>query len=119
MPRAKGGVKARKRHKKYLEKASGYIGGRGRLYRQARETVERGLVFAYRDRKVRKRNFRSLWIIRINAAARMAGMTYSQLMNGLRKANVTLDRKIMADLAVSDPKAFGEIVDVARKGLAA
>jgi len=119
MPRAKGGVKARKRHKKYLKQASGFIGGRGRLYRQARETVERGLVFAYRDRKVKKRNFRSLWIVRINAAVRTAGMSYSQFMNGLKKANVMLDRKVMADLAVNDPKTFDELVDAARKGLAA
>ncbi|MBI5140601.1 MAG: 50S ribosomal protein L20 [Nitrospirae bacterium] len=119
MPRAKGGVKTRKRHKKYLKAASGYIGGRGNLYRQARETVERAGVYAYRDRRVKKRTFRSLWITRINAAARELGINYSQFMNGLKKAGVLLDRKIMADLAVADAQAFSALVDSARQGLAA
>ena len=119
MPRAKGGVKARKRHKKFLKAAKGYFGGRNRLYRQARETVERGGVYAYRDRRVRKRMFRSLWIVRISAAVRAAGLSYSQFMGGLKKAQVGLDRKIMADLAVKDPQAFGRLIDVAKSSLAA
>ena len=109
MPRAKGGSKSRQRHKKIMKLAKGYVGGRGRLYRSARETVERGLVFAYRDRRVKKRTFRGLWIIRIGAAAKLNGMSYSQLISGLKKANVELDRKILAEIAVADMPAFGQI----------
>ena len=118
MPRAKGGSKTRRRRKKILKLAKGYVGGRGRLYRMARETVERSLAFAYRDRRVRRREFRGLWITRINAAARLSGLSYSQLMNGLRQAGVELDRKILADLAVSDMPAFGQIAQFAKAHLA-
>lgn len=114
MPRAKGGSKSRRRRKKLLKMAKGYVGGRGRLYRAARETVERALAFAYRDRRVRRREFRSLWVIRINAAARLSGLSYNQFMNGLNKAGVALDRKILADLAVSDMPAFGQIAQFAK-----
>lgn len=113
MPRVKRGTKTRRRHKKVLKLAKGNVGGRRRGYRQARETVEKGLVYAYRDRKVRKRDFRSLWIVRINAAARLHGLSYSRLMEGLKKAGVDLDRKVLADLAVRDPGAFGDLARIA------
>jgi large subunit ribosomal protein L20 len=114
MPRAKGGVKTRRRHKKVLKKAKGYVGGRRRLYRTAKETVLRAGAFAYRDRRAKKREFRSLWIIRINAAARALGLSYSALMNGLKKAGIALDRKILAELAVKDPTAFARLAETAR-----
>ena len=113
MPRVKRGTKTRRRHKKLLKLAKGNVGGRRRGYRQARETVEKGLVYAYRDRKVRKRDFRSLWIVRINAAARLHGLSYSRLIEGLKKAGVDLDRKVLADLAVRDPGAFGDLARLA------
>jgi large subunit ribosomal protein L20 len=113
MPRVKRGTKTRRRHKKVLKLAKGNVGGRRRGYRQARETVEKGLVYAYRDRKVRKRDFRSLWIVRINAAARLHGLSYSRLMRGLKLAGVDLDRKVLADLAVRDPGAFGDLARIA------
>ena len=118
MPRAKGGSKSRRRRKKILKLAKGYVGGRGRLYRSALETVERSLAFAYRDRRVRRREFRGLWITRINAAARLSGLSYNQLMKGLKQAGVELDRKILADLAVSDMPAFGQIAQFAKAHLA-
>ena len=114
MPRAKGGPKTRRRHKKTMKLAKGYVGGRRKTYRQARETVERGLTYAYRDRKQKKREFRSLWIIRINAAARANGLSYSRLMTGLRAAGVEVDRKMLAVLALDDPRAFAEIAGLAR-----
>jgi len=114
MPRAKGGVKTRRRHKKVLKKAKGYVGGRHRLYRTAKETVLRAGAFAYRDRRAKKRQFRSLWIIRINAAARALGLSYSAFMNGLKRAGITLDRKILAELAVADPGAFAKLAETAR-----
>ena len=114
MPRAKGGPKTRRRHKKTKKLAKGYVGGRRKTYRQARETVERGLTYAYRDRKQRKRDFRSLWIVRINAAARANGMSYSRLVTGLRTAGVEVDRKMLAALAVDDSQAFAEIAALAR-----
>jgi large subunit ribosomal protein L20 len=119
MPRVKRGTKGRARHKKVLKLAKGNVGGRRKQYRQARETVERGLVYAYRDRRVRKRDFRSLWVIRINAAARQIGLSYSKLMNGLKKGGVTIDRKMLADLAVRDPAGFGQVADLAKSHLAA
>jgi len=119
MPRAKRGTKARRRHKKILKLAKGNVGGRRKQYRQARETVERGLVYAYRDRKVRKREFRGLWIIRINAAARQNGLSYSQLMHGLKQGGIGVDRKMLADLAVRDPAGFQEFAHVAKTHLAA
>ena len=109
MPRVNKGVASRARRRKYLKMAKGYRSGRRRLYRSAREAVERALVFAYRDRKVRKREFRALWIIRINAALRPLGMSYSKFMGGLKKAQVSLDRKVLADLAVYDPQGFAQV----------
>ncbi len=119
MPRAKRGFKARRRHKKILNLAKGYTGGRRRQYRQARETVERGLVYAYRDRKVRKRDFRRLWIARINAAARINGINYNQFIYGVGQANIAIDRKILAALAIDDPSAFTAIVNLAKQHRAA
>ena len=119
MPRAKGGPKTRRRHKKTMKLAKGYVGGRRKTYRQARETVERGLTYSYRDRKQRKRDLRSLWIVRINAAARANGMSYSRLMTGLRAAGVEVDRKMLAALALDDPRAFAEIAGLARTHAAA
>jgi large subunit ribosomal protein L20 len=113
MPRVKRGTKGRQRHKKLLKLAKGNVGGRRKGYRQARSTVEKGLTYAYRDRKVRKRDFRGLWIVRINAAARTHGVTYSRLMSGLKKAGIDLDRKVLADLAVRDPAAFGDLTRLA------
>jgi len=110
MPRARGGYKTRRRRKKILNRAKGYYSAKSRLYRVATEAVDKALRYAYRDRKARKREFRSLWIARINAAARSLGMTYSQFMNGLLKAKINLSRKILADTAVKDPKAFNELV---------
>lgn len=119
MPRAKGGFKTRRRKKKILERAKGYYGGRSRLYKCASETIDKGFLHAYRDRKVKKREFRSLWIIRINAAVRAMGLNYSQFMSGLKKANILLDRKALADLAYSEPKAFSQIAETVKKQLAA
>lgn|SRR5690606_25468461 len=118
MPRVKRGVQRRRRHKRILKEAKGYFGSRHRLFRVARETVERAWIYAYRDRKQRKRQFRSLWIARINAAAREHGVSYSQLMNGLAKAGIEVDRKNLADLAISDPQAFAELVTQAKAQLA-
>jgi large subunit ribosomal protein L20 len=119
MPRAKGGPKTRRRHKKTLKAAKGYVGGRRKTYRQARETVERGLAYAYRDRKRRKRDFRGLWITRINAAARQHGLSYSRLIAGLKAAGVTVDRKILAALALDDARAFTELATLAKSQLPA
>ena len=119
MPRAKRGFKARRRRKKILKLAKGFVGGRRRLYRQARETVERSLVYAYRDRRTKKRMFRRLWNIRINAAARLNGLSYSRLIHGLGQADVAIDRKILASLAVHDPDAFAAVTNVAKQKLAA
>jgi large subunit ribosomal protein L20 len=114
MPRAKGGPKTRRRHKKTMKQAKGYVGGRRKTYRQARETVERGLTYAYRDRRQRRRDFRALWIVRINAAARANGLSYSRLVAGLKAAGVEVDRMIRAALALDDPQAFARIAEVAR-----
>jgi large subunit ribosomal protein L20 len=114
MPRAKRGTKGRARHKKVMKLAKGNVGGRRKLYRAARETVEKGLVYAYRDRRVKKREFRSLWIVRINAAARLIGLTYAQLINGLKKGGIVMDRKVLADLAMRDPDGFNAIAEVAK-----
>ncbi|MBD3370231.1 50S ribosomal protein L20 [Candidatus Fermentibacteria bacterium] len=118
MSRAKSAVARKKRHKKRLKEARGYVGGRHRLYTVATESTKKALEYQYRDRRARKRNFRRLWITRINAAARREGMNYSTLMNGLKKAGVTLDRKNLADIAVGDPEAFSRIVEVAESALA-
>lgn len=119
MPRVKRGVQARARHKKVLAKAKGYYGARSRVYRVATQAVIKAGQYAYRDRKVKKRTFRSLWIVRINAAARQCGMSYSRLIDGLNKAEVEIDRKVLADLAVHDMAAFGQIADKAKQALAA
>ncbi|MDR2161617.1 MAG: 50S ribosomal protein L20 [Desulfovibrio sp.] len=116
--RVKRGLAAHRRHKKYLELAKGFRGGRSVLYRTAREAVERSLVYAYRDRRTRKREFRKLWILRINAGARENGLSYSRLLSGLKKAGVALDRKILADLAVRDKAVFTGIADLAKSHLA-
>jgi large subunit ribosomal protein L20 len=119
MPRAKGGFKTRRRRKKILEKAKGYYGAKSRLFRVATETVDKALQYAYRDRRVKKREFRALWITRISAAVRATGLNYSQFMNGLKKANIALDRKALADLAYHDPKAFSQIAETVKSQLAA
>jgi large subunit ribosomal protein L20 len=100
-----------------MKLAKGYVGGRGRLYRSARETVERGLVFAYRDRRVKKRTFRGLWITRIGAAAKINGLSYSQLIKGLKLAGVELDRKVLAEIAIADMAGFGQIAQAAKSHL--
>jgi large subunit ribosomal protein L20 len=114
MPRVKRGVTARARHKKILKQAKGYYGARSRVYRVAKQAVIKAGQYAYRDRKQRKRQFRALWIVRINAAARMYGISYSRLINGLANANVEIDRKVLADIAVRDIEAFGEIAKIAK-----
>src|SRR5271169_5069125 len=118
MPRVKRGVTARARHKKVLDQAKGYRGRRKNVYRIAKEAVIKAGQYAYRDRRQRKRQFRSLWIVRINAAAREVGLSYSRFMEGLKKANITLDRKILADLAVVNPAAFATIAEQAKVALA-
>ena len=117
MPRAKGGPKTRRRHKKTMKLAKGYVGGRRKTYRQARETVERGLTYAYRDRKQKKRNFRSLWVTRINALVREHGLSYSRFINGLKKAGIDLDRKQLAALALKRDQLFSELVRTAKDAL--
>ena len=119
MARVKRGVTTHARHKKVIKQAKGYQGRGRNVYRVAIERVEKALQYAYRDRRVRKRNFRALWIQRINAGAREHGLTYSQLMNGLKKAGVELDRKVLSDLAVREPAAFKSLVDQAQAALAA
>ena len=114
MPRAKTVPAGRRRRRKFLKRAKGFVGGRHRLYRTARETVQRALMFATRDRRDSKSLIRKLWITRISAGCVQNGLTYSRLIGGLRKANVRLDRKIMADLAVNDKKAFAELVKIAK-----
>ncbi|MBN2255877.1 MAG: 50S ribosomal protein L20 [Deltaproteobacteria bacterium] len=114
MARVKRSVHARKKRRKILKLAKGYFGARSRLYRVATEAVERAMKFAYRDRKVRKRDFRKLWIARINAAVRTEGMTYSTFISGIKKAGIGMDRKILADLAVHDPQGFSRIVGIAK-----
>lgn len=114
MARVKTGVVRRKRHKKILKLAKGFYSGRRKHFRKAKEQLERSLVYAYRDRRNKKRDFRRLWITRINAACRQNGMSYSKFMHGLRVANIELDRKILADLAMNDPQAFASIVEKAK-----
>jgi large subunit ribosomal protein L20 len=118
MPRVKRGVTARARHKKVLDRAKGFRGRRGNVYRIAKQAVMRAGQYAYRDRRVRKRDFRALWIARINAAARELGMTYSTFMNGLKKAAIEVDRKVLADLAVFDRQAFEQLAQQAKASLA-
>ena len=117
MPRATSGPVTRRRHKRILKHAKGNRGARGKLYRRARETVERGWKFAYRDRRARKRDFRQLWIVRINAAARLHGLSYSKFIAGLKRARVALDRKVLADVAIHDPEAFAKVAALAKEYL--
>jgi large subunit ribosomal protein L20 len=117
MPRAVSNVPRLKRKKQILQAAKGAYGGRSKLWKAAKETVERGWRYAYRDRKNKKRDFRRLWVVRINAAAHQHGMSYSVFINGLKKAGLEIDRKILADIAVRDPQAFGAIADAARQAL--
>ena len=119
MARVKRGVTAKKRHKKILKLAKGYYGARSRVYRVAKQAVIKAHQYAYRDRKQRKRQFRALWIVRINAAAREHDITYSQLINGLNKAEIEMDRKVLADLAIHDKAAFAQIAEQAKQALAA
>ncbi len=118
MPRVKRGVTARARHKKVLDRAKGYRGRRKNVFRVANQAVNRAEQYAYRDRRQRKRQFRSLWIVRINAEARAHGLSYSRLINGLAKAEIGIDRKVLADLAVHDKRAFAELADRAKAALA-
>ncbi len=119
MPRVKRGTKRRQRRKKVLKLAKGYYIGKSKLYRTAKEAVEKSLGYAYRDRRAKKRQFRSLWTVRINAAARQNDISYSKLMAGLKKAGVVIDRKILADLAITDPTGFTAIAQEARTALGA
>jgi large subunit ribosomal protein L20 len=114
MPRTKNGPASRERRRKYLKAAKGFYGGRSRLYRAARETVERAMVFAYRDRRRKKRDFRRLWIARINAAARLNGLSYNRFISGLKKAEVNIDRKMLAEMAVNDSEAFRNLAEKAK-----
>ena len=117
MPRVKRGVTARARHKKVLKQAKGYYGARSKVYRVAKQAVIKAGQYAYRDRKQRKRQFRSLWIVRINAAARECGLSYSRFIDGLNKSNVEIDRKVLADIAVYDKDAFAELAKIAQANL--
>lgn len=114
MPRAKSSVVSRNRHKKILKLAKGYRGSKSKLFRVANQQVMKSLAYAYRDRKAKKRDFRRLWIARINAAARNNGMSYNRFMNGLKNAGVDINRKVLADLAVNDGTAFGQLVNLAK-----
>jgi len=119
MARVKKGVTARRRHKKIIAKAKGYYNARRKVFRVAKQAVTKAHQYAYIGRKQRKRQFRALWIVRINAGARQFGLSYSRLMNGLKKANITVDRKVLADIAVHDIAAFGALADKAKSALAA
>ena len=119
MARVKRGVTAHRRHRKLIGKAKGYYNARRKVYRVAKQAVTKALQYAYIGRKQKKRQFRALWIVRINAGARQYGLSYSRMMNGLKKAGVTVDRKVLADIAVHDIKAFGALADKAKAGLAA
>jgi large subunit ribosomal protein L20 len=115
MPRVKRGTKRRQRRKKILDRASGYFLTKSKLYRAAKESVERGLKFAYSGRRQKKRQYRSLWIVRIGAAAKQHGISYNRFISGLKKAGVELDRKMLADIAVNDPAGFGALAETAKK----
>ena len=117
MPRVKRGVTARARHKKVTDRAKGYRGRRKNVFRVANQAVNRAEQYAYRDRRQRKRQFRALWIVRINAAARLHGLSYSRFMNGLSRAQIELDRKVLADIAVHDKQAFGQLAEQAKAAL--
>ena len=111
MARVKGAVRARKKHKKVLKLAKGYFGGKSKLFKTANQAVMKSLVYAYRDRRAKKRDFRKLWISRINAASRLNGLSYSKFMNGLKKSGIDLNRKVLADMAVNDSQAFSQLVE--------
>ena len=115
MPRVKRGTMVKKRHKKILKLAKGYFGNKSKLFKVANQQVMKSLAYAYRDRRARKRDFRKLWITRINAAARVNGMSYSRFINGLKKSGVEVNRKMLADLAVNDAKGFSQLAEVAKK----
>ena len=117
MSRVKRGTVVKKRHKRVLKLAKGYRGAKSKLFRTAKEAVNRSLVYEYRDRKTRKRMFRRLWIVRINAGLRPHGLSYSKFINGMKKAGISLNRKILADMAVSDPQAFAKITQAAKEAL--
>jgi large subunit ribosomal protein L20 len=117
MARTKHSVTSHKRKKKILKQAKGFTGGRGKLFRTAKEAVNRSLSYAYRDRRTRKRYFRKLWITRINAAARLNGMSYSRFINGLKKSNIEINRKLLAEMAVNDSEGFSKLADVAKESL--
>lgn len=119
MPRVKRGTKRRAKRKKILDRAEGYFLNKSKLYKAAKESVERALKFAYAGRRQKKRQYRSIWIVRIGAAANLHGLSYSRFINGLKKSGVELDRKILADIAVNDPAAFGKLAEQAKAGLAA
>ncbi|CCQ92606.1 ribosomal protein L20 [[Clostridium] ultunense Esp] len=114
MARVKSGVTARKRHKKVLKQAKGYYGAKSKLYRPANQAVMKSLHYAYSGRKQRKRDFRKLWISRINAAARLNGMNYSTFINGLKKANIEINRKVLSEMAIHDPEGFSKLVEIAK-----
>jgi large subunit ribosomal protein L20 len=118
MSRTRNSVQTRARRKKVLKHAKGYVGGRRKLFKNAKESVERGWNYAYRDRRQKKRDFRKLWIARINAATRAHGLTYSSFINGLKKAEIDVDRKILADLAIHEPQAFDRFIEAAKEALA-
>jgi large subunit ribosomal protein L20 len=117
MPRVKRGVSAKKKRRTVLDRAKGYYGAKSRTYKAAKEQVQHSLQYAYRDRRNKKREIRALWITRINAAAHLSGMSYSRFMNGLKKAEIELDRKVLADMAVNDPAAFASLVEKAKATL--
>ena len=118
MPRVKGGPKTRQRRRKRLKLAKGQYGAKSRLFRSATESVDKGQQYAYVSRRKRKREFRYLWVARINAAVRAHGLTYSKFMNALKKADILLDRKVLSEMAISDPSGFGKLTDIARQQLA-
>jgi large subunit ribosomal protein L20 len=117
MPRVKRGVAAKARHKKVIKLAKGYFGAKSKLFRTANQAVMKSLASAYRDRRLRKRDYRRLWIARINAAARINGMSYSRMINGLKRAGVDINRKMLADLAVNDAESFSQLIGVAKENL--
>lgn len=117
MARVKSGVTARKKHKKILKQAKGYYGAKSKLYRPAKQAVMKSLDYAYSGRKQRKRDFRKLWISRINAAARLNGMNYSTFINGLKKANIEINRKVLSEMAIHDPEGFSKLVEIAKEAL--
>jgi len=117
MPRTKHSVASHKRKKKVLKRAKGFRGARSKLFRTAKESVNNALQYSYRDRRVKKRNFRKLWIARINAATRINGLSYSRFINGLKQADITIDRKILSEIAVNDSKGFEKLVETAKKAL--